>query len=398
MKWQPTDYARNTLPPSEFERRIREVRAQLRREGLEVGLAYATEHMPGDVQYLSGYDPHLENVALLLLPEALIVMGGAEGEKMFEDGGRAGLWRNLNLFEIPFQDYGELRFFSLAEILLEFLGHFPEEIGLLSAPNVLSQELVAMVKSIGDGAIDLRDVSSILAQARYRKSPAELAMFRIASEIATAAMEKMIDAVRPGIRELEVAAVGDFELKRLGAYGFGFDTMVCSGPRINTIIGRATNRVIAKGDMVMLGVSPRYEGYTSALGRTLVAGGANELQAQFLDHGIHAQALAGQQLRAGQPARDVDLAARTYLNSVDLGVYHAYGTGHGIGLTECLEEKTATQSSDYDLPAGIAMMLDVGLFGHPDFYGARHEDPYLIDHAGQTERLTTLPMKVYTSR
>ena len=85
---------------------------------------------------------------------------------------------------------------------------------------------------------------------------------------------------------------------------------------------------------------------------------------------------------AGRPAREVDLAARRYLGSVGLGQYHTYGVGHGIGLTECLEERTATQVSDYDLPSGMTMMIDVGLFGHPRFYGARHEDPFLINHQG----------------
>ena len=391
------DYGKERIPDEEYPRRLANVRRKLLQQGLNVGLAYATEHMPGDVQYLTGYDPHIENVALLVLPDELVVLGGAEGEKMFDDMGRAGVWRNLSLFEIPFQDYGGLRFFTLAEILQEFLGQIPDEIGLLSAPNVLSQEIAALAeKAGGREPVRLRDVSRIMAEARYNKSPAELRMFRMASRIATEAMRAMLDSVEPGLRELEVAAEGDAVCKKLGAYGYGFDAMVCSGPRIDTIIGRSTNRVIQRGDLVMLGVSPRFEGYTSALGRTVVAGGATAEQAAFLDHGIHAHELAIAQLVAGKPAREVDLAARRYLTSVGLGQYHTYGVGHGIGLTECLEEKTATQSSDYDLPAGIAMMIDVGLFGHPLFYGARHEDPYLISHDGKTERLTDLAMKVYT--
>jgi Xaa-Pro aminopeptidase len=391
------DYGTERIPDSEYPERLQRVRQRLKQEALTVGLAYATEHMPGDVQYLTGYDPHLENVALLVLPDHLVVLGGAEGEKMFEDMGRAGVWRNLSLFEIPFQDYGGLRFYSLAETLQEFVGQIPAEIGFLSAPNVLSQEIVALAAKAGDGKqVRLRDASRIMAEARYRKSPAELQMFRIASRIATEAMRVMLETVAPGIRELEVAAVGDSVCKKLGSYGYGFDTMVCSGARIDTIIGRSTNRVIERGDLVMLGVSPRYEGYTSAMGRTVVAGNASADQAAFLDHGIRAHELAIAQLTAGKPAREVDLAARRYLGSVGLGQYHTYGVGHGIGFTECLEEKTATQSSDYDLPAGIAMMIDVGLFGHPRFFGARHEDPYLISHDGRTERLTDLPMKVYS--
>ncbi len=397
MSEQTINYEKECIPDSEFLERLQRVQRGLKQEGLAVGLAYATEHMPGDVQYLTGYDPHIENVAVLVLPNHLVVVGGAEGEKMFEDMGRAGRWRNLSLFEIPFQDYGGLRFYTLAEILNEFLGDVPAEIGLLSAPNVLSQEIVALIQKAGDNRqVQLRDVSHIMAEARYRKSPAELQMFRTASQIATEAMRAMLNTVAPGLRELEVAAAGDAVCKRMGAYGYGFDTMVCSGSRINTIIGRASNRVIQRGDLVMLGVSPRFEGYTSAMGRTVVAGGATLEQAEFLEHGIHAHELAIAQLAVGKPAREVDLSARRYLNNVELGQYHTYGVGHGIGFTECLEGKTATQSSDYDLPAGVAIMIDVGLFGHPLFYGARHEDPFLISHDGKTERLTDLPMKVYS--
>ena len=334
MSERTIDYGKERIPDSEYLERLQSVQRKLKHEGLAVGLAYATEHMPGDVQYLTGYDPHIENVALLVLPNHLVLLGGAEGEKMFEDMGRAGVWRNLSLFEIPFQDYGGLRFYALAEILHEFLGQLPAEIGLLSAPNVLSHEIVAMAQK-GDGRqVQLRDVSQIMAGARYHKSATELQMFRTASWIATEAMRAMLGAVVPGVRELEVAAAGDAVCKKLGAYGYGFDTMVCSGQRIDTIIGRSTNRLIQQGELVMLGVSPRFEGYTSAMGRTVVAGRATTEQAAFLDHGIRAHELAITQLVAGRPAREVDLAARHYLNKVGLGRYHTYGVGHGIGFTD----------------------------------------------------------------
>ena len=383
-----------TLPAGEFERRVESVRAELRVRGLDAGLAYGTQHVPGDVQYLTGYDPNIENAALLVLPETLVVLGGAEGEAMFADGGRFGSWRNLSAFEIPFQDYGDTRFWTIGEVLTDILGRPPATIGLLSQRNVLSHEIVELAREALGPAGTFVDASEILFEARYRKSPAELEMFRVASQIATDAMRAMRAAVEPGVRELEVAAECDRVVKKLGAYAHGFDTIVCAGDRINTIIGRATNRVIRDGDLVMLGASPRYEGYTSALGRTVVAGRPSSAQEAFLDHGAQAHLLASQALQLGRPAARVDLAARDYLGSVGLAQYHAYGVGHGIGLSECLEWKTATSVSSYDLPAGIAMMLDVGLAGHPQFYGARHEDPFVIDHDGTTLRLTDLPMRL----
>jgi len=379
-----------TIGEDEFVRRVAAVRDALRERGLTVGLAYATPHVPGDVQYLTGYDPHLENAAVLVLPDGVIALGGAEGAEAFADAGRYGDWRNLNAFEIPFQDYGDTRFWSLREILEDALGELPSAIGLLSQGNVLSSEMVELA-TFGPALVD---ASEILLAARYHKSPVELEMFRIASAIATEAMRAMAAAVAPGVRELEIAAEGERVAKQLGAYRLGFDTIVCAGERIDTVIGRATNRVVRDGELVMLGVAPRYEGYTSALGRTVVAGTASPAQVEFLEQGIHAYELAAAALRHGEPAAAVDRAAREYLGTVGLERYHAYGVGHGIGLSECLEWKTATSRSDYDLPAGIAMMIDVGLFGHPVFHGARHEDPFLISHDGVTERLTELPMNL----
>jgi Xaa-Pro aminopeptidase len=382
------------ISKDEHEARVERVREGLRERGHTVGLAYGTQHMPGDVQYLTGYDPHIENVALLVLPDDVIVMGGAEGAEMFADGGRLGTWHNLAAFEIPFQDYGDTKFWDLREILRDRLGSVPDKVGLLSQANVLSAEIVGLAReAVGDG--DLEDVSSILAELRYRKSPAELELHRVASRVATEAMRAMLAVVEPGVRELEVAAEGDRVVKRMGAYAHGFDAIVCSAARINTIIGRATNRVIERGDMVMLGIAPRYEGYTSALGRAVVAGGASAAQAGFLEEGIRAHELSVDALRAEDPAREVDLAARRPLESVGLGGYHTYGVGHGIGLSECLERETATRVSDYTIPSGITMMLDVGIFGHPQHFGARHEDPFLVTHDGVTEKLTDLPMRVF---
>jgi Xaa-Pro aminopeptidase len=380
------------IEDGEFRQRLEGVQTALGAAGLHVGLAYGTQHTPGDIQYLTGYDPHIEDAVALVLPDDIVVLGGAEGAEVFADSGRLGTWRNLKSFEIPFQDYGQTPFFSREEVLRESHGGLPREVGLLSAPSLVP---LGLASELIDAGVQLRDVSPILLDARYRKSPRELDLFRAASRVATRAMEAMIAATTPGISELEVAAEGDLVAKRLGAYAFGFDTIVCSGPRIRTVIGRATPKVIRAGEMVMLGISPRVGGYASTLGRTMVAGGANADQRAFLEHGKSALELAVTALRCGAPAREIDLAARRYLVSVGLGEYHAYGVGHGIGLSECNELQTATAVSDYDVPPGITMMLDVGLFGHPLHQGLRHEEPFAITHSGDVERLTSLPISVY---
>jgi Xaa-Pro aminopeptidase len=375
----------------EFEDRVQHVRELLQSEGLKVGVAYSTPHLPGDVQYLTGYDAHIECGLVIITQDQVIPMGGAEGEAMFEDSGYLGNWRNLKSFEIPYQDYRDMRFWSLEEVLQDLLGTNFGKVGLLTSLNSVPVDVYQHLQRTGE----VVDVSWILRGLRYKKSVAELNFYRRSSAIATLAVRLMISSVEAGMTELEIAAIGDKKMKELGAYSNGFDTMVCSGVRINTIIGRASERRVQTGDMLLIGASPRFRGYASTVGRTVVVGTPSLEQVEFLNHGVIALGLARKQLFVGNPARNIDLAARDYLRTVGLEEYQVYGVGHGIGLSECLEEKTATALSDYDIGTGLAMMLDVGLFNHKKFHGARHEEPYLVDDDGNVERLTDLDVAVY---
>jgi Xaa-Pro aminopeptidase len=308
---------------------------------------------------------------------------------MFDDQGALGSWFNFELFEVPFQDYGTLRFSSLRDVFAGLGVAKPDRLLLLTdtkyVPHALVEHFTASGTSIDSG-------QDILAECRYAKTPLELQLFAEASRIATQATLAMLDALRPGMTELQLAAVGDATCKSEGAYSYGWDTMVLSGPRIDSIIGRSSNKTIEKGELVLIGACPRYAGYASTVGRTVVAGKPAAEQVRFLEAGARALELAAQHLVAGGPAREVDLAPRAFLEAQGLGAFHAYGVGHGIGFSECLELRTATRSSDYTLPPGISISLDVGIFRNPSGYNGRFEDPYVIGHDGTTQRLTDLPV------
>ena len=75
-----------------------------------------------------------------------------------------------------------------------------------------------------------------------------------------------------------------------------------------------------------------------------------------------------------------------------------YSSGHGTGISEAFEGRAATRFSDYNFPKNIVTMVDIGLYGHPDYYGFRHEEAYLINDDGVTEKLTNLSLKVYEKK
>ena len=125
----------------------------------------------------------------------------------------------------------------------------------------------------------------------------------------------------PGMTELEVTAVGDCVIKKMGAYAYGFDAFILSGRRINTVIGRGTNKLITDGEMVRVAAAGRYEGYASTSARSVVAGGATKEQAELIEHSIKAHTLAAEKYVYNGIERDVEAAAWDYLANHGLGDY-----------------------------------------------------------------------------
>src|ERR1700754_2322461 len=137
------------LTTEEFEGRVARLRAALDRAGVSVGIAAANQALPGDVQWITGYDPHLETAAVVVSANAVIAIGGPEGEAMFDDWAFMGSWRNLDAYKIPGQHYEGLRFATLAEVLEEAVGTMPHTVGLLSNPGVMTWEIMSELQRLG---------------------------------------------------------------------------------------------------------------------------------------------------------------------------------------------------------------------------------------------------------
>jgi len=388
------------IPKAEFEARVKSLQSELDRRNIDLGIAYSSPLVPGDVFYLSGYDPHLEvSAAILISPFKMIVLGGPESVEYARESMRAGEWRYLKEFQLSWEDYPQAEFSSLKDVIDEVMeGKNVKRAGILTTKEIISVDWMELVKKNINENVEFVDATDILAEARYIKSENEQELIRIANKISAEAIKNMIEVIKPGMRELEVAAYGDYVCKLMGAYNYGYDTLVTSGERINTIIGRSSNKIIGDGDVCILGACARYEGYTGAPSRTIVVGGASEGQAEFLEHGLKVHQAAVEKYAYGKPACDLDITARNLHKEAGIDRYQMYSSGHGTGISEAFEGKAATRFSDYNFPKNIVTMIDIGLYGHPDYYGFRHEEAYLINDDGITEKLTDLPLKVYKKR
>lgn len=387
------DYLTLSIPKEEYGERIKKVQKKLKEREIDLGIIYATPNRPGDVMYLSGLDPNIFDVGAIVSKDKFFIIGGFETHEYAIDTMKFGEYRIIEGYDV-IGDWPGVKFNKIQDVLKEACTDKIKRIGITTSKDILSVSFFERILSSLNGA-EVVDATDIIADLRYIKSQNEQDIIKASNFIATAAIKNMIANLKPGLRELEVSAHGDLIIKKMGARSYGFDTILLSGARAKSNIGRASNKIIEKGDIVVIGVSVRFEGYACGIGRTLVAGGANKEQIIFLEHGIKASGLAAKNVKFNTLAKYIDTAPREYLKDVGLGQYQYYSVGHGGGIHECLEKEGANQYSEYRLPKNIIMQVDVGLFGHPQFYGARHEDPYLIDNNGETKKLTDLPMRVY---
>lgn len=383
------------IPDSEFKERVEKVRAILKQRRINGGIAYGNEYRPGDTGWLTDYDPSLEATVVVIGDRKTLILGGPEGSLYAREQQRLGEYRNLMELKLPEEDYPGYEFSSFEDAIKEACGGVPDKIGLLTLKEIIPVSIYEMFDSVK--GTELVDASDILLDLRYHKSEAELAVMRVSAGIVTCAMQAALGVLQPGISELEVAAAAEYVMKRLGGERYGIATIVSSGKRVSNVIGGASRKIIESGDLVELTLSIRYEGLSACIGRTVGVGAISESKQKLIDTCVEAYNKAAAKIAYGAPTKEVDLTCRRHLRSH--GFENMYSSVHGTGWTECMEYSGAeTQYSKNTFPKGIAMQLDIGVFGVPAFgippeeVGLRLEDLWIIDHAGRVERLTTTPV------
>lgn len=237
-------------------------------------------------------------------------------------------------------------------------------------------------------SIYLYPVQGWLEKLRMRKSPKEIQSIRQAAAIVDGAFEALITELRPGMTELEVATRIEVLLRERGASSSSFQTIVASGERSALPHGQASTKVLEKGDLIILDFGAWYQGYTSDLTRTVVLGVADEKQKEIYEIVFEAQKRAIESITPGRTGRQVDRAARDWIDSHGYGDHFGHATGHGIGL-EVHEAPTLRKTSDDLLQEGMVITIEPGIY-LPGVGGVRIEDDVLVTSSGR-EVLTKAP-------
>lgn len=223
-------------------------------------------------------------------------------------------------------------------------------------------------------------VSGLIEALREVKDEAEIALIQKACEIADKGFAYIIEQIKPGMTEIQVANQLDFYMRSLGATSVSFETIVASGVRSAMPHGVASHKVIEKGDMITLDFGCYYEGYVSDMTRTFAIGEPGAKLREIHQIVLEAQLQVNAVAKAGMSGVELDAVARDYIASHGYGEAFGHSTGHGIGL-EVHEGPNVSFKAPKIFVPGNVITNEPGIY-LPGIGGVRIEDDLLITATG----------------
>jgi Xaa-Pro aminopeptidase len=223
---------------------------------------------------------------------------------------------------------------------------------------------------------------------RQRKDPVELAQMRKAALLAGEVLAGALKLLKPGVREIDVAAEIEYQMRARGASGPAFETIVAFGPRSAHPHARPTEKRLRKNELVVLDLGVILGHYCSDITRTVFVGRAPARIRRWYSAVQEAQAAAVNAAQRGATCGDVDAAARQLLARHRLDQYFVHSTGHGLGL-EVHEDPRVARGQKHVLVPGNVITIEPGVYV-PGVGGIRIEDDVAV-HADRNEVLTRIP-------
>lgn len=348
--------------------------------------------------------------------DALFVMKPANLAYLTGDGRPCALGlltRNLRcIVAVPASDVRSVRLASAATEIRSFGSEEEMFHGFRDVlrEHGLSNATIALEKNFFDAALyevfkahilpDARVVPAgpVLSRLRMLKEPAEVECLRDAARVAEAGMVAAVRAIRPGVRETDVAGEAEHAMRRAGAEGWASATYVASGWRSAMAHGPASLKAVEAGDAVQVHLAPIASGYTVDLCRTVLVGQVPEEVTAATT--TYAQAQEGGVASAvpGAPLMGIDATMGRILDHAGYGGAFLRPVFHGVGI----------EHEEAPIPGGHAvihgeekvervetgMVLAIGNCGiYRESFGVRMEDTVWVSEHGPVS-LTTYPKMV----
>lgn len=228
---------------------------------------------------------------------------------------------------------------------------------------------------------DLVATANAVESLRQCKDAAELARMERAAAIADAALFDVLPLLEHGVSEEQFALELDSAMRRGGAEGTAFETIVASGENSAKPHHRPGSRRIGHGDPVVVDFGATFEGYRSDMTRTFCVGAEPEGElARIFDVVGASQAAGAAAVRPGVTAKEVDDVCRRIIAEAGWAERFEHGTGHGVGL-DIHEAPSVSQLGTAILAPGFVVTVEPGVYV-PGHGGVRVEDTLVVTGDG----------------
>jgi Xaa-Pro dipeptidase len=236
--------------------------------------------------------------------------------------------------------------------------------------------------SIGKAASNaqLASATPVTAGCRAVKSPAELALMKLANSITLQAYGAAWSHLREGMPHTEFAGLVAAAHAKLGFPGYAM-TLVDESAALPH--GSTKPQIIKQGSLVLIDGGCSVEGYSSDISRTFVLGKATDKMKRVFDIVLQAQTAALHAAKPGVACEAVDAAARKVITDAGFGPGYKFFThrvGHGIGM-DGHEWPYLVNGAKLPLKAGMTFSDEPGVYLRGEF-GVRLEDDMFITESG----------------
>ncbi len=337
-----------------MKHRLQKVQRSLRTAGLDGAII---THLP-HVRYLSGFSGS-NGLVVVTLHKSYFVTDNRYAEQSKQE------IKNYSLIIVPKDLFDG--------IILKDLFQSGSNIGY--EENYLSVASFNRIRKRLPG-IHLQRMVNIIEQLTVVKEKSEVESIREAIRISDKVFSYILNIIKPGMRESDLAAEIAYRHRLFGAERDGFETIVASGHRGALPHGIATDRKFKKGEFVTFDFGCVVNGYHSDITRTIALGKVTADQEKMYLAVLEAQECAISEVKEGIPVKKIDAIARAVLKKHNFDKYFTHGLGHGIGLHIHENPRVASDSNEI-LQQGNVITIEPGVY-ISGVGGIRIEDDILV--------------------
>lgn len=231
-------------------------------------------------------------------------------------------------------------------------------------------------------------LSAIIGDMRMIKSEDEIEKMTCAQRIAEKAFENVLDFIKEGVTEREIALFLNDHMLRNGAEDISFETIALCGQTTSMPHGVPSDRTVKKGDFVLMDFGAVFEGYHSDMTRTVAVGDVSEEMEKVYSIVLEAQNRAINAAKTGITGKRLDQVGRDFIAANGYGECFGHGLGHCVGM-EIHESPCANTRDDTILTDNMVITVEPGIY-IPGKFGVRIED-FVVIKQNSCINLTNAP-------